>query len=141
MGYNPQYFSYPFGEYGLNLKNIVKNYDFKFAFGQHSGAIDLTKNHFELPRFPINESYGEIERFKFIINTLPFQFKKIYPENKYLETNENPPNVKIVFFEKQKNLNNITCYSNEGNRWRKSKVFLEKENILLLKLMKAIGHF
>ena len=132
LGYSPEIFSYPFGEYSSSFKQIVKKYDFKFAFGQHSGVIDLTKDFFELPRFPINENYGEIDRFKFIVNTMPFQFKKIYPENKYIKLNENPPNIKIIFFEEQKNLKNITCFSNEGNLWRKSKISFENKNTLII---------
>jgi len=134
LGYNPIYFSYPFGEYSSEFKEIIKKYNFKFAFGQHSGVIDVSKDFFELPRYPINEKYGETERFKFIVNTIPFPFKAIYPENKYLLTSENPPSVKIIFFDEQKNLNNISCYSNEGNRWRKSKIYFEQKNILHIKI-------
>ena len=134
LGYNPIYFSYPFGEYSNLLKKIIRGYNFQFAFGQHSGVVDFTKDSLELPRFPINEKYGNIDRFKFILNLLPFQFKKNFPENKYLLENNNPPIVKVIFFKEQKNLNNITCYSNENNKWRKSKIFFENENILNIQI-------
>ena len=134
LGYNPIYFSYPFGEYSDSLKKIIKDYNFRFAFGQHSGVVDFTKDSFELPRFPINEKYGNIDRFKFILNLLPFQFKKNFPENKYLLENNNPPIVKVIFFKEQRNLDNITCYSNENNKWRKSKIFFENENILNIQI-------
>ncbi len=134
LGYNPEYFSYPFGEYSSNFKKIINDYNFTLAFGQHSGVIDSTKDLFELPRFPINENYGELDRFKFIIKTLPFQFKKIYPENKYLLTDENPPDVKIYFFEEQKNLKNITCYSNDSNKWKQSEIVFKEKNILHIKI-------
>jgi len=40
LGYNPIFFSYPFGEYSNLIKDhITKN--FKFSFGQHSGVIDI----------------------------------------------------------------------------------------------------
>ena len=48
------FFSYPFGEYNLEQKNYISE-NFEFAFGQHSGVIDLNKDRYELPRFPINE--------------------------------------------------------------------------------------
>ena len=42
LGYNSKFFSYPFGEYSLEQKKyITKN--FEYAFGQHSGVIDLNK--------------------------------------------------------------------------------------------------
>ena len=55
LGKNSVFFSYPFGEYSINFKNIIISLGFKYAFGQHSGVIDETKNFYELPRFPINE--------------------------------------------------------------------------------------
>ena len=84
LGKNSIFFSYPFGEYSTSLKNIVIDLGFKYAFGQHSGVVDYTKNLFEMPRFPINEKYGELERFKTILKTLPFPFKSIQPENRYI---------------------------------------------------------
>ena len=120
LGYIPNLFSYPFGEYSKFMKNYISE-KFKFAFGQHSGVIDLNKDRFELPRFPINEKYGELKRFKSIINYFPLEYKKIFPEEKYLSQENNPPKFEVKFFKKQKNLDNVNCYSNEGNKWEKSK--------------------
>ena len=133
LGYSPNLFSYPFGEYSSVLKKIVSDLNFKFAFGQHSGVIDLSKNFLELPRFPINEKYGELKRFKSILKTLPFPYKKITPEDRYLLDKQNPPDVKIIFFENQKNLENINCYSNEGNVWKKSNLkFISKNELSII---------
>jgi peptidoglycan/xylan/chitin deacetylase (PgdA/CDA1 family) len=127
IGYNPIFFSYPFGEYNNFIKeHIIKN--FKFAFGQHSGVIDVNKNPYELPRFPINEKYGDLKRFKFLINLHPLQYKTLLPDDKYL-TKNNPPKFSVEFFEEQKNLNNINCFSDEGDKWKKSNLDLTK-NIL-----------
>ena len=130
LGYSPKLFSYPFGEYSTTLKKIVTDLNFEFAFGQHSGVIDSSKDFLELPRFPINEKYGELKRFKSIIQTLPFPYEKITPENRYIKGNENPPKVKIKFFKDLIDVKNITCYSNEGNIWRKSDIKFINENEL-----------
>jgi len=118
LGYNPIFFSYPFGEYSNLIKeHIVKN--FKFSFGQHSGVIDINKDKYELPRFPINEKYGDLKRFQFLINLQPLQYKSLFPDEKYL-IKKNPPNFFVEFFDEQKNLNKINCFSDEGNKWEKS---------------------
>ncbi len=130
LGKNSDFFSYPFGEYSSEFKNLIKSLGFKYAFGQHSGVIDETKDKFELPRFPINEKYGEIKRFKTLMKTLPLKFESITPEDKYLVQSKNPPVVKIKFFEETKNINQINCFSNEGNKWRNSKVSFTEKNIL-----------
>ncbi|MDC0436231.1 polysaccharide deacetylase family protein [Candidatus Pelagibacter sp.] len=131
LGYNPIFFSYPFGEYSEFIqKHITKN--FKFSFGQHSGVIDINKNPYELPRFPINEKYGDLKRFEFLINLYPLEFKKLSPNEKYLTNDNNPPKFSVEFFKDQNNLDNINCFSDEGNKWEKSNVFLNK-NILKIK--------
>jgi len=128
LGYSPIVFSYPFGEYSNDLKKIVADLNFKFAFGQHSGVIDITKKFLELPRFSINEKYGELKRFKSILKTLPFPYQNITPENRYLTKNNNPPVVKIKFYENLINIKNINCYSNEGNVWNKSNIQFESDS-------------
>jgi len=121
VGYNSEFFSYPFGEYSLNFKSIIKNLGFKFAFGQHSGVADETKDMLELPRFPINEKYGEPKRFDTLLNTIPFKYKSITPLEKYINNSTNPPQIQIEFF-KTDNLEQLNCYSNEENVWRKSEI-------------------
>ena len=130
IGKNSIFFSYPFGEYSTKLKNIVIDLGFKYAFGQHSGVVDHTKNYFEMPRFPINEKYGETKRFRTILKTLPFPFKSIQPENRYISDINNPPKVNIQFYKNIKNLKNINCFSNEEDKWRNSKInFDDKFNL------------
>jgi len=128
IGYNPIFFSYPFGEYSLEQKNYIRK-NFKFAFGQNSGVIDLNKDKFELPRFPINEKYGDLDRFRNLVKFLPLQYKFVLPENKLIGSSENPPDMYIEFFNEQKNLNLISCYSNEGGKWNKTNIKLNK-NVL-----------
>ena len=119
LGYIPNLFSYPFGEYSKFMRDyIAQNFD--YAFGQHSGVIDVNKDKFELPRFPMNEHYGEIDRFKSIINTFPLEYDQVFPKEKKLTQENNPPKFEVKFFKDQKNLENINCYSNELDEWKKS---------------------
>ncbi len=119
IGYNPIFFSYPFGEFSLEQKKYIST-KFSYGFGQHSGVIDLNKDKYELPRFPINEKYGDLERFSFLINLYPLEYRKILPEDKFILQNNNPPETIIEFFEEQKNLNQLNCFSDEGKGWDKS---------------------
>ncbi len=130
LGYNPIYFSYPFGEYNLEQKKYIAQ-KFKFAFGQHSGVIDLNKDKHELPRFPINEKYGKLDRFEEVISYLPLQYKNIKPENKFMEDTQNPPKMQIEFFNEQVNLENINCFSNEGSKWRKTDINLSENTLII----------
>ena len=134
LGKNSDFFSYPFGEYSLEFKKIIKSLGFKYAFGQHSGVMDETKDFYELPRYPINEKYGEIKRFNSLTKTLPFKYKSIFPDEKYLLKSKNPPKVKIEFFNNIKNLKSLSCYSNEGDKWRQSNIKFENNTTLLINI-------
>ncbi len=131
LGYVPTLFSYPFGEYSGFMKDYISQ-NFKIAFGQHSGIIDVNKNRFELPRFPINEKYGEIKRFKSIISYYPLEYKNLEPEEKKLSKETNPPKFKVKFFDNQKNIENINCYSNEGDEWMKSNIKLVEKELTIV---------
>ncbi len=135
LGYVPNIFSYPFGEYSEFMRNYVSK-NFSYAFGQHSGVIDINKEKFQLPRFPINENYGEIKRFKSIIKTYPLEYKKLFPVEKKIFNNNNPPDFKVEFFENQKNIGKINCFSNEGDKWEKSNIKIDN-NILEITFREA----
>ena len=130
MGYVPSLFSYPFGEYSNEMTEYISK-NFNISFGQHSGVIDINKEKFELPRFPINEKYGETKRFKSIINYFPLEYKTLRPIEKKLNKENNPPQFSVEFFDQQKNLDKINCYSNEGGQWEKSKIKILNNKLLI----------
>jgi peptidoglycan/xylan/chitin deacetylase (PgdA/CDA1 family) len=135
IGYIPSLFSYPFGEYSEFMRQYISK-NFTYAFGQHSGVIDVNKEKFQLPRFPINENYGELKRFTSIIKTYPLEYKKLLPLEKKLNKSNNPPLFSVKFFDNQENIKNINCYSNEGNKWEKSKIQF-RGNTLNIKFREA----
>ncbi len=130
LGYVPEIFSYPFGEYSKYMRDYIAE-NFKIAFGQHSGVIDINKNKFELPRFPINEKYGDLKRFKSLINYFPLEYKNLRPEEKKINSKNNPPQLLIEFFKDQKNISNINCYSNDGGTWNKTPLRFEKQKLII----------
>ena len=131
LGYIPNLFSYPFGEYSKFMRDYISQ-NFDYAFGQHSGVIDLNKDKFELPRFPINENYGDLKRFSSIIDSFPLEYEQLLPLEKKLSVENNPPEFKVKFFSKQNNIKNINCYSNELDQWEKSITNFDK-NFLTIK--------
>ena len=131
LGYIPNLFSYPFGEYSKFMRDYISE-NFDFAFGQHSGVIDLNKDKFELPRFPINENYGDLKRFDSIINSFPLEYKQLLPLEKKLSVKNNPPDFQVKFFSQQNNIKDINCYSNELNKWERSNTSFNK-NLLTIK--------
>ena len=106
LGYVPDIFAYPYGEYSSEIKEITKNY-FKAAFGQQSGGIYNGIDIFELPRFSMNEQYGDLKRFKFAANSYGLKIKNVLPENKVI-TDINPPLLGFTLLDDLEGL--IRCY-------------------------------
>ena len=64
----------------------------------------------------------------------------ILPEDKYLLQSKNPPKIEIEFYEDIDNLDQINCFSNEGNKWRNSKLTFASKNILKIEIVeKFVG--
>ena len=86
----------------------------------------------------IDESYNSnplsfkfaLERFNSIIKYLPLQYKDFKPEDKYVLAKDNPPSVEIKFFDNQKNVKNINCFSNEGDNWGNPNISIDEKNIM-----------
>ena len=107
LGYVPDIFSYPYGEYNLQIKDFIKEKKFKAAFGQQSGIAFNEIDIFELPRFSLNEEYGSIERFKFAANSKPLAIKEITPRDLVIK-DVNPPLLGFTLINDIKS--KITCY-------------------------------
>ena len=106
LGYVPGIFAYPYGEYSSEIKQITKSY-FTAAFGQQSGGIYNGIDIFELPRYSLNEQYGDLKRFKFAANSYGLKIKNILPENKVI-TDANPPLLGFTLLDDLKG--SLKCY-------------------------------
>ena len=72
-----------------------------------------------------------MKRFNSIINYFPLEYKKLLPVEKKLSNKNNPPKFEVEFFKEQENLENINCYSNEGNEWKQSKTKLSNKKLTI----------
>ena len=109
IGSKPKVFAYPYGEYDLRVLKEVKKYGFIAAFGQHSGVAHQSSGLFELPRFAMNENYGNMKRFKLAVNALPMPISDLYPKDPVI--NKNPPNYGFTLSAKIKPQNRLSCFA------------------------------
>lgn len=97
LGTTPKLFAYPFGETSRKYINIVKELGFDAAFGQYSGVSAATSNTYNLPRFSMTESFGDMERFRMVVNALPIHASDIVPEDPLLS--EHSPDIGFTLSE------------------------------------------
>ena len=115
LGTEPDVFAYPYGEISAALRTAVEEAGFTAAFGQHSGAIGPMSDRFSLARFPINEAYGDMERFRLVANTLPLPVREVTPADPFLRhASQNPPNFGFTVAGDVEDLRNLNCFARNG---------------------------
>lgn len=106
---NPRLFSYPFGEYDINLAKLTKELGY-IGITQTSGAIGECSDLGAIARFPMAEAFGSPESFITKLNTLPMPIKSISEEENPLKV-QNTPKLRIKL---KQPLKNLACYISSG---------------------------
>lgn len=115
LGTVPALFAYPFGEGGTRVEKLVRAAGYRAAFGQQSGAVHGSQNRFRLPRFALNERYGEMSRFRLLINSLPVPVADFTPGDTVIGKN-NPPAVGFTVAEGLGPLSRLGCFASTEGR-------------------------
>ncbi len=110
LGFVPEVFAYPYGEYDQGLINLVQRLGFKAAFAQYSGAAPIQSDMYSIPRFPVNERFGNLDRFKLISNSIALPVSDVIPREPTLLNTQNPPSFGFTVDVKVKSLANLACY-------------------------------
>lgn len=126
LNITPNLFAFPFGESSDLAQKTIERY-FDAAFGQHSGAFSMNYQYY-IPRFPLNENYGSLERLRDISKSLPFESAQLQPSNPTL----NPPSTRFVL-DVEGGVNGVNCFITDfqGSIEKKMTVL---ENKLLIEL-------
>ena len=120
LGYIPKHFAYPYGEASSEIIDLLNDFGINYAFGQHSGVVSKESNKMYLPRFALNERYGEIDRFIFAAKALPLKIKDLTPEDMYLNI-ITKPNIEFTILSDIK-ADQLTCFANTGGDWNEQKI-------------------
>ena len=126
IGEIPSLFAYPYGETDKRIINLLKNYKYKVAFGQHSGVINETSDLYYLPRFSLNERYGDIDRVVFAANTKGLGVYDFIPSNPSIF--DNPPFIGFSLLD-QKLVTTINCFVFDSQGKVESEIFKFNERI------------
>lgn len=111
LGLQPEIFAYPYGEYSKADRALIMQMGFKAAFGEPSGPIHHGADIFALPRFVVNDQYGENRRFRLAANALPLAAYDITPEDPALAPGNNPPVIGFSVDAGVTGLDRLACYA------------------------------
>ena len=132
IGFIPSLFAYPYGESSSSVIKVLNDFGIPYAFGQHSGVISSYSNPYYLPRFSLNERFGESDRFEFAVNSNALMVEEFLPIDMFLKNN-NKPTIEFSIVNDLKG-NSIDCFSNPGGNWNLQEVVNIKSNRVQIKL-------
>jgi len=120
IGAVPDLIAYPYGEAGSAVMALARQSGFGAGFGQHSGVAGLYSNTYYLPRFALNERYGDMDRFHLAANALDLPVADLTPADPRIgSADDNPPAIGFTLLAAplggSKGVGNLSCFvSHEG---------------------------
>ena len=126
LGKTPNLFAYPYGETSEEIFQIMKDYNYKVAFGQHSGVINETSNMYYLPRFSLNEKYGEIDRVKFAANAKGLGVYDFIPTSPHIS--KNPPFIGFSLLDEKLSMS-LDCFIFDSSGQVEKEIYKFNERI------------
>jgi len=115
LGESPRLFAYPYGEFGGTERSVVERQGFDAAFGQQSGTAHAGMDRLTLPRYALNESYGDPDRFRLVINALPLPAEDVDPVDPIL-TSAGPPQLAFTVADAVGSLDRLSCFASGQGR-------------------------
>jgi len=108
LGSAPMLFAYPYGEYNADIARLIESMGYA-AFGQHSGAMGPFNNAVTLPRFPVNQHYGDLKNLRAKFRSLALPVSSIAPFEPV--TAERQPVLKVSLENSSDvRLNELACF-------------------------------
>lgn len=114
LGRMPDLFAWPYGEMSRATADAVPAAGYKAAFGLHSGPAWRQSDPWFLPRFTLNETYGEAERFRLAARSVPLPAVDLSPDDPKVSTN--PPAFGFTLDDEVPGLENLACYASHEGR-------------------------
>ncbi|MDO8607130.1 MAG: polysaccharide deacetylase family protein [Phaeospirillum sp.] len=116
LGRVPALFVWPWGEASAEAIRLVRDAGYVAAFGQHSGAVWARADPYFLPRFAATSAYGEPERFRLAIRSLPLPAEDITPDDPAIKVN--PPAFGFTLAEDVPGIDGLACFSSHQGQLR-----------------------
>jgi len=128
LGYVPELIAYPYGEFSQRVIETVKRAGFVAGFGQHSGAFGATEilggdtgdtmdnDIYRLPRFAMNENYGNVARLRTAASALPIPVQDAIPQDTMVDPNGNPPYIGFTLPQGLTRTEQMACFSNHEGK-------------------------
>ena len=106
----PKVIAFPYGEFDEKMKEIAKRTGFTCAAAQNSGVLYKGTDPFQIPRFPMSESYSSLKQFAEKTKMLPFQIIDESPNYLEIAKTESRPVFILKLNAEDLQVKNLKCF-------------------------------
>lgn len=96
LGHIPDYYVYPYGEFAMDMKTVLKQQGIKSALVQQSGVFSESSDPYAIPRFPMGGGFGSLEGFVNKISMKALRVSTTTPDSPFFRKNPPSLNIEIV---------------------------------------------
>ncbi len=115
IGVDPEFFAYADGIADKPMRGLVQSRGFKAAFALQSGPASDKSDRFELPRFPMTEAFGTLDRFRVAASSLPMEATDILPRDSTV-SGPNPPQIGFTIVSDDVDMTQLACFTEDQGK-------------------------
>ncbi len=108
LAYQSETFAFPYGEYDQAMQRIIRELGFTGAAAQNSGIMSSYSGLYALPRYPMTDLYGQMDRFTEKVNMLPLPVIRMEPDSSI--PLGNPPELRVYLDVHNLDIERMQCF-------------------------------
>lgn len=130
MGTIPKTYAYPYGEWNDQMVHVLDTTGYASAVAQNSGVIYVDSPKLHLPRFPMSDTFAEINEFRQKLNVKAIEVTQTTMVDSGYLGSQTKPRLLVNFKEGNFDLSQIQCFI-QGSSARKS-IRIEQDDLVEL---------
>ena len=115
LGITPEVFAYPYGEFDNEMKRVVKKVGFKYAATQQSGVVHAGSDPYQIPRYPMSETYAGLAGFAEKASMRPLKITRQVPDNTVLPPADPQPLLQLTIQNEGLQTSRLQCFVQGGD--------------------------
>lgn len=110
MGQVPRTYAYPYGEWNMDMVNLLDSLGYSSAAAQNSGVIYKDTHRLSIPRFPMSNDYADMATFKEKLSVDALEVTDIKTYQQGSMGTLTAPTIVLSFYEKDLNLKYLQVF-------------------------------
>lgn len=115
LGTGVRLFAYPYGEHSEDIRELISERGL-YGMAQQSGAVGPLTDYRQIPRFPMAQSYADMDRFSLVVKSRPLPVAEIEAGNLVRTVGDASGELTFTLLLGGYQMGQVACFSSAGQR-------------------------